>query len=404
MRPRISSKVKTDFQVFAKPIGDLCNMACHYCYYSSRKAFSESAGSRMPDDILETYIYQHIHAHPGPVVRFSWHGGEPTLLGIDFFKKAVTFQKKYQPAGILIQNGIQTNGTLLNETWCCFLKKEGFSVGLSLDGPKLLHDRYRITKLGKGTHSRVIAGQKLLQKYQIPYDILCVVHHHNVDHPLDVYRFFKKIGAGYIGFLPVVNSPMDSVDPEKYGVFLSLIFDEWKAEDIGRIKVQMFEELSAKAMGQDHALCIFRRTCGDIPVVEINGDVYPCDHFVRPGFKLGNLNTTPLGKLMNFKTMKAFGKSKETHLASQCKSCEVLFFCNGGCPKDRIQDISGSTMKLNHLCRGYKSFFTHCLPFVEQLQTLLQIQQQKDKPVITGRNSPCPCGSGKKFKRCCMTQ
>ena len=400
---KAKNMVKTDFQVFAKPIGDLCNMACHYCYYSSKGAVSDSA-QRMPDDILETYICQHIQAHPGPVVRFSWHGGEPTLLGIDFFKKAVDFQKKYPPAGVLIQNGIQTNGTLLDETWCRFFKKEGFSVGLSLDGPEHLHNIYRTTKSGKGTHSRVMLGQQLLQKNQIPYDILCVVHHHNVDHPLDVYRFFKKIGAVYIGFLPVVNSLMDSVDPEKYGAFLNSIFDEWKAHDIGRIKVQMFEEVSAKAMGQDHALCIFRRTCGEIPVVETNGDVYLCDHFVRPAFKLGNLNTTPLGKLMNLKTMREFGKSKETYLASQCKSCEVLAFCNGGCPKDRVQNISGSTIKLNHLCRGYKHFFNHCLPFVEQLQKLLRIQQQEDKPVTTGRNSPCPCGSGKKFKRCCMTQ
>ncbi|MBC2705952.1 anaerobic sulfatase maturase [Desulfobacula sp.] len=403
MTPRISSKVKTDFQVFVKPVGDLCNMACHYCYYSSGGAVSDSA-QRMPDDILETYICQHIQAHPGPVVRFSWHGGEPTLLGIDFFKKAVAFQKKYQPAGVLIQNGIQTNGTLLDETWCRFLKKEGFSVGLSLDGPEHLHNRYRTTKSGKGTHSRVMLGQQLLQKNQIPYDILCVVHHHNVDHPLDVYRFFKRIGAVYIGFLPVINSLTDSVDPEKYGTFLCSIFDEWKTYDIGRIKVQMFEEVCAKAMGQDHALCIFRKACGEIPVVEINGDVYPCDHFVRPAFKLGNLNTTPLGKLMNLKTMREFGKNKKTGLASQCKSCEVLAFYNGGCPKDRILHISGSTMKLNHLCRGYKRFFNHCLPFVEQLQKLMPKQQQEDKPVRTGRNSPCPCGSGKKFKRCCMTQ
>lgn len=345
-------------------------MACHYCYYSSRGAGPESA-QRMPDDILETYVCQHIRAHPGPVVRFSWHGGEPTLLGIDFFKRAVAFQKKHQPAGILIQNGIQTNGTLLDETWCAFFKQEGFSVGLSLDGPEHLHDQYRMTKPGKGSHSRVMSGLKLLQKNQIPYDILCVVHHHNVDHPLEVYQFLKKAGAVYIGFLPVVTSLTDSVDPEKYGAFLCAVFDEWKAQDIGRVKVQMFEEVSATAMGQEHALCIFRRTCGEIPVVEINGDVYPCDHFVRPEFKLGNLKTVPLGKLMNLNPMRKFGKSKKTGLAAQCSSCEVLAFCNGGCPKDRILDIPGSTEKLNHLCHGYKQFFTHCLPFVDQLKMLL---------------------------------
>lgn len=398
-----SCKIKTDFQVFAKPAGDVCNLSCHYCYYSSSETNAVSI-PRMTDDILETYIHQHIHAHPGPVVRFSWHGGEPTLLGIDFFKRAVAFQKKYQPPGVLIQNGIQTNGTLLDEIWCRFFKKEGFTVGLSLDGPEHLHDRFRRTKSGKGTYSRVMHAQKLLHENRIVHDILCVVHDHNVDHPLDVYRFFKKIGAVYIGFLPVVNSLSDSVDPEKFGAFLCAIFDEWKAQDIGRINVQIFEEVAAEAMGRDHALCMFRKVCGEVPVIEINGDVYPCDHFVKPGFKLGNISTTPLGRLMNLKPMRAFGNNKKTGLPPLCRSCEVLAFCNGGCPKDRIQDISGSTMKLNHLCRGYKRFFNHCLPFVKELENLLLKQHQEEKSVRTGRNSPCPCGSGKKFKLCCMNR
>jgi len=378
-------------------------MACQYCYYSSKKAIFESA-PRMLDDVLETYIYQHIQAHPGPVVRFSWHGGEPTLLGIDFFKTALAFQKKHQPAGVLIQNGIQTNGMLLDEKWCCFFKKEGFSVGLSLDGPAHLHDIYRTTRSGKKTHSRVMQGQQLLQKNQIPYDILCVVHHHNVDHPLDVYGFFKKIGAVYIGFLPVVNSDSiaDSVDPERYGRFLCAVFDEWKAHDIGRIKVQIFEEALAGALGQDHALCIFRNACGDIPVVDINGDVYPCDHFVRPGYKLGNISTTHLGRLIQSNAMRAFGKQKKEGLSSLCNACEVLSFCNGGCPKDRIGKVSGSNLKLNHLCRGYKQFFNHCLPFVEQIKRLSLMRPHPKNPVKTNRNALCPCGSGKKFKRCCM--
>ena len=401
MKPR--SKVKTDFQVFVKPVGDACNMACSYCYYSKSDEGPDRVRA-MPDDLLETYVQQHISAHPGPVVRFSWHGGEPTLLGVDFFKRVVAFQKKHQPRGIDIQNGIQTNGTLLDETWCRFFKQEGFSVGLSLDGPEEFHNQYRMTKSGSKTHARVMRGQKLLQKNQVPHDILCVVHHHNVDHPLDVYRFFKRIGAAYIGFLPVVHSPIGSVDAQKFGKFLCTVFDEWKAHDIGRIKVQMFEEVMAAAMGQDHALCVFRRTCGEIPVVEKNGDVYPCDHFVRPAFKSGNITTTPLGKLMNLKTMREFGKRKKTGLADVCKACDVLAFCNGGCPKDRILPIPGSTLTLNHLCHGYKQFFTHCRPFVEQVQLLYQGQQQRAKPRKTGRNSPCPCGSGKKFKHCCMIE
>lgn len=397
----ISKTTHFDFQVFAKPAGGLCNMACRYCYYSSEGSVSDAA-IKMSDQILEKYIFQHLQAHPGPVVRFSWHGGEPTLLGIDFFKKAVAFQKKHQPKGILVQNGLQTNGTLLDEAWCHFFKTEGFSVGLSIDGPEHLHDKYRITKSGKGTHSNAMHGHRLLAEHGIPYDILCVVHHHNVDHPLDVYRFFKKIGAGYIGFLPVVNSQTGSVDPEKYGEFLCRVFDEWTAKDIGRVKVQMFEEIAATAMGRDHSLCILRKTCGEIPVVETNGDVYPCDHFVRPEFKLGNLESKSLGTLMNLKAMKQFGAQKKTGLAWPCRSCEVLSFCNGGCPKDRITAIPGSPLKQNHLCRGYKRFFNHCLPFVDQLQVLSRVKQSTGNPVKTGRNSPCPCGSGKKYKQCCM--
>ncbi len=359
----------------------------------------------MSDEVLEIYIQSHIQAHPGPVVRFSWHGGEPLLAGIDFFERAAALQKKYQPRGVMVQNGIQTNGTLVDEDWCRFFKKEGFSVGLSLDGPKHLHDRYRITRSGRGSHSRVMRGLTLLQEHRVPCDILCVVHDHNVDHPLEVYEFLKQNNAAYIGFLPVVNSPAGSVDPEKYGEFLCTVFDRWKARDIGRIKVQIFEEVAAKALGLDHALCIFRRTCGEIPVVEMNGDVYPCDHFVRPDFKLGSLKTTHFGKLMHLQSMGAFGRRKKINLPGRCRTCKVLAFCNGGCPKDRITDTtdsSGSSGKLNHLCPGYKRFFTHCLPFVEQLEQMDQTRKKKTGPVKTGRNSPCPCGSGKKFKHCCM--
>jgi uncharacterized protein len=392
-------KIKTDFQVFAKPAGNACNLACRYCYYSAKAP--AGSGPRMTDEILETYIRQHIQAHPGPVVRFSWHGGEPTLAGLDFFKRAVGFQKKYRPQGILIQNGIQTNGTLLDEAWCAFLKEAGFSVGLSLDGPQHLHDQCRLTRSGQGTHSRVMEGLALLKTYRIPHDILCVVHHHNVDHPLEVYHFFKTAGASYIGFLPVVNAS-DRVDPEKFGDFLCAVFDEWKAHDISRIRVQIIEEALATAMGRDHSLCVFRKECGEIPVVEANGDVYPCDHFVRPGFKLGNLSAISLETLMGRDSLRSFGRQKHTGLPHLCRTCEVLAFCNGGCPKDRIRPIPGSKLKLNHLCPAYKKFFTHCLPFAKQVQRLWQGRSKNQKTVPPGRNAPCPCGSGKKFKHCCL--
>lgn len=391
-------KIKTDFQVFAKPVGNACNLACQYCYYSAKAP--AGSGPRMTDDILETYIRRHIQAHPGPVVRFSWHGGEPTLAGLDFFKRAVEFQKKYRPEDILIQNGIQTNGTLLDDAWCVFFKEAGFSVGLSLDGPERLHDQCRLTRSGQGTHSRVMQGLTLLKTYRIPRDILCVVHHHNVDHPLEVYHFFKAAGATYIGFLPVVKEP-DSLDPEKFGDFLCAVFDEWKAHDIGRIRIQIIEETLATAMGQDHGLCVFRKECGEIPVVEANGDVYPCDHFVRPAYKLGNLDTLSLETLIR-DSLGSFGREKLTGLPHLCKSCEVLAFCNGGCPKDRLQPIPGSKRTLNHLCPAYKKFFTHCLPFAEQVQKLWQGRSKNQKTAPPGRNAPCPCGSGKKFKHCCM--
>jgi len=400
MKTQINRKIKTDFQIFAKPAGNACNLACQYCYYSAGSPDSGS-GPRMTDKILETYILLHIQAHPGPLVRFSWHGGEPTLAGLDFFKRALGFQKKHQPDHILIQNGIQTNGTLLDEAWCAFFKEAGFSVGLSLDGPQHLHDQSRLTRSGQGTHSRVMQGLALLKTYRIPHDILCVVHHHNVDHPLEVYGFFKAMGAAYIGFLPVVNES-NSVDPEKFGAFLCAVFDEWKAHDIGRIRIQIIEETLAAAMGRDHSLCVFRKECGEIPVVEANGDVYPCDHFVRPEFKLGNLNALSLETLMGRDSLRAFGRQKHTGLPHLCRTCEVLTFCNGGCPKDRIQPIPGSKLKLNHLCPAYKKFFTHCLPFAKQVQKLWQSRRQGEKPAPPGRNAPCPCGSGKKFKHCCM--
>ncbi len=385
-------KLKTDFQVFVKPVGDRCNLACRYCYYSSVSRVPGNVGA-MTDAMLETYIFEHLHAHPGPVVRFSWHGGEPTLAGIDFYQRAVAFQKKHQPPGVAVQNAVQTNGTLLDDAWCTFFKKQGFTVGLSLDGPEHLHDSCRVTPSGKGTHSRALRGQQLLKRYKIPHDILCVVHHHNVDHPLGVYGFFREIGAACIGFLPVVNSVTDAVDPEKYGAFLCTVFDAWKARDIGRIRVQMFEEVVAAALDQPHALCVFRDRCGEIPVVEVNGDVYPCDHFVRPAHRLGNLSQTGLERLMTRKSMQSFGRQKKAGLAPQCRLCPVLPFCNGGCPKDRIVALPGSSAKLNLLCPAYVRFFTHCLGFVQALQEL--------SPVKTARNAPCPCGSGKKFKRCC---
>ena len=415
------AKASREFQVFAKPGGPVCNLDCRYCYYLQKKEiYREGASFRMSEDILEQYIIQHIDASDTPVINFSWHGGEPTVLGLDYFRKIVALQHKHQPPGKQIRNGIQTNGTLLDEDWCRFLATEGFGVGLSLDGPKELHDCYRINKKQMPTHDQAMRGYKLLQKHQVPFDILCVVHDRNVRYPTEVYRFFKQIGARYLGFLPLVEPQPDghgvsdrTVPAEAFGAFLCEIFNEWLSQDIGRVSVQIFEEAIRTAFGQDHALCIFRKTCGDIPVIEHNGDFFPCDHFVDMEHRIGNIHETSLIDLLESTDQRAFGQAKLSGLPLFCRTCEVLAMCNGGCPKDRFILTPDGETGLNYLCAGYKRFFTYCLPFVEELSALRRRQRLEEQKLLTpdgasktsvktGRNDPCPCGSGRKYKKCCM--
>lgn len=375
----------------------------------------------MSNDLLEKYIVQHIESFPGPTIHFSWHGGEPTLLGLDFFQKMVAFQRRHLPPNRELLNGMQTNGTLLDEDWCRFLKAENFAVGLSLDGPQDLHDQYRVFKGGTPTHEQVMHGYRLLQQYRVPCDLLCVVHSQNVSYPLEVYRFFKKIKTQYITFLPLVEpdpgreggvSPR-TVPAEAWGNFLCTIFEEWKAEDIERIKVQIFEETLRTAFGQEHALCIFRKTCGDIPVIEHNGDFYSCDHFVNEEHRLGNIRESTLVDLLESPAQRTFGQAKWENLPRYCRKCEVLGFCHGGCPKDRILRTPDSREGLNYLCAGFKRFFIHSRPFVDQVSALWRRQnvgenkpspevKRLPKTVKVGRNDPCPCGSGLKYKKCCL--
>ena len=364
------------FQVFAKPIGSICNLDCHYCYYLKKEhLYPEGESFRMPDDILEEYIVQHIDASPETVIRFSWHGGEPTVLGLDYFRKIVALQRKHQPPNPRIANGIQTNGTLLNEDWCRFLTTESFAVGLSLDGPQEMHDRHRVTKDQKPTHEQTMRGYKLLQKHGVYTDILCVVNAHNVQIPLQVYRFFKQINAQNITFLPMVESQPDTeggvspitVPAEAWGAFLCTIFDEWREQDIGQVKVQIFEEAARTAFNQEHSLCIFRPTCGDIPVVEHNGDFYSCDHFVDVEHRLGNITKTPLVELLESPAQREFGKAKLETLPRFCQECGVRPMCNGECPKNRFLKTPDGEPGLNYLCAGYKRFFTHCQPFVSEV-------------------------------------
>ena len=312
-----------EFQIFAKPAGALCNLDCRYCYYLKKELlYPGSRPFRMPDDLLEEYIVQQIAIVPGSEVLFSWHGGEPTILGLDYFRRIVELQRKHCPVGKHIANNIQTNGVLLTDEWCSFFAAENFSVGLSLDGPSALHDAYRVTKNQGPTHRQVMQGYRLLRRHKIPVDLLCVVHAQNVRHPLDVYRFFKEIGAQYLSFIPLVEPQPESPDgvsertvpAEAFGDFLCAIFDEWVRHDIGRIIVQSFEEAARPAYGLGHSLCVFRPTCGDVPVIEHNGDFYQCDHFVTPEHRLGNLRETPLAELLEHPAQEAFGRAKQEKL------------------------------------------------------------------------------------------
>jgi uncharacterized protein len=405
-------KVLREFQIFVKPAGATCNLDCQYCYYRDKSSlYPEGGAFQMTEKLLETYIIQHFEAATGPDVDFSWHGGEPTILGIGFFRKAVELQRRHKPAGWRVRNGIQTNGTLLDEEWGRFLAGEDFSVGLSLDGPAELHDPYRVTRGGKATHALTMRAYELLQKFRINTDILCAVHNLNVRNPLAVYRFFRSIGCRYLGFLPVVEqSPgtATGVSPhtpsaEEYGAFLCKIFDEWIARDVGRMVVQTFEEAGRPALGLEHSLCVFREMCGQIPVLEHNGDLFPCDHFVDSEHRLGNICETPLSRLLDSEAQRNFGEAKRSALPRCCLECEVLVMCNGGCPRYRFIQTSDGDPRLNYLCAGLKRFFLHCRTPLGSLASSLRPAAPKFHPTAAkaGRNDLCPCGSGKKYKKCC---
>jgi uncharacterized protein len=342
----------------------------------------------MADDILEKYIIQHIEATTDNIINFSWHGGEPLLAGYDFFRKVVELQRKHQPSGSRIVNGIQTNGTLLDNDWCSFLATEGFIVGISIDGPGDLHNNNRRTREDGTTLQQVIRGHELLQKHGVIPEILCVVNADNVKYPLVIYNFFKQLGAKYLTFLPLVELRPDSpkgvsrntVPSEEFGVFLSAIFDEWIEKDIGKIKIQIFEEAARTAFNQEHTLCIFKENCGGVPVVEHNGNFYSCDHYVDSDHLLGNISNQSLSDFLDSERQKAFGKTKSLSLPQYCIDCEVRPMCNGECPKNRFITTPDGEMGLNYLCSGYKYFFNHCRPFVEAIGAAWKNQNLKQRP------------------------
>jgi uncharacterized protein len=376
------------FQVFVKPAGAACNLACRYCYYLDKGPRGAGAGpSRMSEDLLENYIAQYIEASPDEIIRFSWHGGEPTILGVEYFRAIVRIQRRLCPLGRTIVNGMQTNGTLLDDNWGRFLASGGFSVGLSLDGPREFHDCNRLRRKGQSTFEDAMRGWEILRRHGVPADILCVVSSVNVMRPSDVYGFFRDIGATYVTFLPLViplpEAPQgvspDSVSSVAWGDFLCAVFDEWQSRDIGRIKVQIIEEAARTAFGQEHSLCIFRPVCGDIPVIEWTGDLYACDHYVDPEHRLGNIRETSLGELIESPAQRAFGEDKLNRLPKVCRSCDVLAMCNGECPKNRFARASDGEGEFNYLCAGYKKFFRRVRPFVDALAAAWRRQKSSPK-------------------------
>jgi uncharacterized protein len=368
--------VNKEFQIFVKPAGARCNLSCSYCYYLDKQAlYPEENKFLMSDEVLEEYIKQQIAASGEDVISFSWHGGEPLLAGIDFYRKALKLQDYYKPNGSVILNGIQTNGTLLNEDWCKFLSDNDFIVGISIDGTAELHGKFRKTKSDDNSFSSVMKGFNLLKDYGLIPEILCVVNAENVNSPKLMYDFFKTLGAKFITFLPLVVQDNESPDgvnsktvpAEGFGKFLSDVFDEWVEKDIGEIKIQIFEEAARTAFNQEHTLCIFKKNCGGVPVIEHNGDFYSCDHYVNRENYLGNISDHSVSWFLDSKKQKEFGLAKSQTLPQYCLNCDVLPMCNGECPKNRFIDSPDGEPGLNYLCAGYKLFFSHCKPFVDAI-------------------------------------
>jgi uncharacterized protein len=359
-----------EFQIFAKPVGSECNLRCTYCYYLEKKNLYPRERLLMDKSTLENFIKQNFEASTENIVSFSWHGGEPLIAGLDFFRRIVRLQRKYRRTGIKIVNGIQTNGTLLNDEWCKFLARENFVIGMSIDGPEAIHNKFRLSAAGGPSFDKVMRGFNLLKKYNNIPEILCVVNAVNVEYPIEIYDFFKKLGAKFITFLPlVVRKPgagvsEDSVPAEAFGHFLSKVFDRWVENDIGVIKIQIIEEAIRTAFNQDHSLCIFKVNCGGVPVLEHNGDFYSCDHYVDNEHLVGNINTVKLADLLNNEKQKAFGMAKSSLLPGYCFACEVKAMCNGECPRNRFINSPDGEPGLNYLCDGYKYFFNHIKPFV----------------------------------------
>jgi uncharacterized protein len=438
------------FHLLAKPTGAICNLDCKYCFFLSKEMLYPGSRFRMADELLETYIKQLLESHQMPDVSIAWQGGEPTLMGLDFFKLSVAYAEKHKRPNQRIQHTIQTNGTKLDDDWCAFFKAHNFLVGLSVDGPRELHDTYRVNKGGSGTFDQVMTGLDFLKKHSVDFNILCTVHAANQDHPLEVYRFFRdELEAEFIQFIPIIERATPdllplanegwserpgggrplytlngslvterSVTAEKYGQFLIAIFDEWVRRDVGTVFVQHFDSALANWVGAPGAVCVFNKTCGKALAIEHNGDLYSCDHYVEPAYKLGNIKETHMIELIASPEQLKFGQDKLDTLPQYCRECEVRFACHGGCPKNRFitspssETSPGGEAGLNYLCAGYRAFFNHIDKPMKIMANLVRQGRYADEVMgllareemavyaNVGRNELCPCGSGKKFKQC----
>jgi uncharacterized protein len=420
----MSQSQLSSFHVMAKPTGARCNLRCAYCFFLDKARLYPGSDFQMSDEIMEAYIRQTLDGHQSSEVTVAWQGGEPMLMGLDFFRRAVEVQRRHVRSGVRIENTIQTNGVLLDDEWCAFLSENGFLVGLSLDGPKSMHDAFRRDQGGNSVYDRVVRGVRTMQKHGVEYNILCTVNAVNSMKPLEVYRFFRdELGARYLQFIPIVERAREgklgpvtehTVAPDAFGSFLVAIFDEWVRRDVGRMFVQLFDGTLMSWLRGYSSLCVLRPACGQGAALEHNGDVYSCDHFVAPEHLLGNIMTTPVAELVFSERQRAFGRAKSESLPRYCRECEYLFTCHGECPKNRILETADGEPGLNWLCAGLKRFFSHTQRPMRIMAELLRAGRTADEimPILareriaggsrsgTARNAPCPCGSGKKSKRC----
>jgi len=414
----------------AKPAGSACNLSCEYCFYLQKEKFYPGSRMRMDEPVLRSFIGDYVRSQAAEEVVVGWQGGEPTLMGLDFFRRSVEIARSCAD-GKTVSHTIQTNGTLIDERWCEFLRENRFLVGLSLDGPAGLHDRYRVDKSGAPTCERVMRAARMFRDEGVEFNILCSVHSANASHPENVYRFFTdEVRARWIQFIPIVErinkdgtcllqrgeTVTDrSVAPEQWGAFLLGVFSEWLKRDVGNVHVTFFESAFASWVGLPAMMCIFEETCGNALALEHNGDLYSCDHFVEPGFLLGNIMRRPLSDLVASDEQKSFGNAKRDSLPEYCRDCDFLFACGGECPKNRFATSPDGEPGLCYLCEGYRRFFQEVEEPMRRMAGLhssgrspAEIMDLPAEPgtggrtarLRTGRNDPCPCGSGIKFKKC----